>query len=184
MKHDNWQTSLFWVTLLYFLLGFVHIGFAVVGLVCFGLPFYLYWRHGRKIWCQQICPRAGLFTRFFSRIGRRKPVPGWLKDGRGKRWMLRYFSINLFFATLSTVMVALDRIPPIAQVRFLMVLGLPAGLPQLLSWQLPDPLLHAGFRIYSMMFTSTVLGLVLAYLYMPRTWCAICPVGTLQKSRP
>jgi len=44
---------------------------------------------------------------------------------------------------------------------------------------LPDWVVHLGFRVYSMMFTTTIIGLLLGYLYRARTWCAICPMGAL-----
>jgi polyferredoxin len=30
-----------------------------------------------------------------------------------------------------------------------------------------------------MMFTTTVLGLLMAWIFRPRTWCAICPINTI-----
>jgi len=44
---------------------------------------------------------------------------------------------------------------------------------------MPDWAVHLGFRVYSMMFTTIIIGLLLGYLYRARTWCGICPMGTL-----
>lgn len=184
MERHDWQKSLFWITLTYFALGFVNIVFALLGLVCFTMPFYLDKRYKRKVWCQQICPRAGLFSVAFSKIGLHKPMPKWLRDGRGRKWVLRYFTMNIFFATMSTIMVSLGRIAPIAQVRFLIVFGLPWKLPQLLNLNVPANVLHVSYRVFSMMFTSTIVGLILAFIYAPRSWCAICPINSLMKKSP
>ena len=35
------------------------------------------------------------------------------------------------------------------------------------------------FGFYSMMVTSTILGLVTMILYKPRSWCVYCPMGTM-----
>ena len=35
-----------------------------------------------------------------------------------------------------------------------------------------------AFGFYSMMLTSTLIGLVVMVFYKPRTWCVFCPMGT------
>ena len=66
------------------------------------------------------------------------------------------------------------------KVRFMIAFQLPWNMPQLLNISsIPDWAVHLSFRIYSMMFTTTVIGLVLGLLYSPRIWCTICPVNTI-----
>lgn len=36
-----------------------------------------------------------------------------------------------------------------------------------------------AFGFYSVMLTSTVLGLVTMILFKPRSWCVYCPMGTM-----
>lgn len=36
-----------------------------------------------------------------------------------------------------------------------------------------------AFGFYSIMLTSTLIGLILLVLFRPRTWCAFCPMGTM-----
>jgi len=36
-----------------------------------------------------------------------------------------------------------------------------------------------AFGFYSVMLTSTVLGLITMALFKPRTWCVYCPMGTM-----
>lgn len=36
-----------------------------------------------------------------------------------------------------------------------------------------------AFGFYSVMLTSTVLGLVTMVLFKPRSWCVYCPMGTM-----
>ncbi|MDF1617180.1 hypothetical protein [Petrocella sp. FN5] len=131
------------------------------------------------MWCKYYCPRAGLFKVIFGKIGLKKKIPNWIKNGKGKQMVLYYFGINLFFAAMSTIMVGLGRIDPIDHVRFLILFEIPFSLPQLLRYAAPSAIIHLGYRIYSMMLTSTIIGSVLAYLYLPRTWCMICPIQTL-----
>jgi hypothetical protein len=77
-------------------------------------------------------------------------------------------------------MVALGRIDIVDKVKFLIAFKLPWDIPQLLNITfVPSWAVHLSFRIYSMMFTTTVLGLLFGWLYAPRTWCTICPIGTI-----
>ena len=41
---------------------------------------------------------------------------------------------------------------------------------------------HWGKVLVRMCFVTTSIGIVLAIIYHPRTWCTFCPMGTLQQS--
>jgi len=93
---------------------------------------------------------------------------------------LGYFLLNLFMLTMSTVMVFRGRIQPMEQLRFLIAFRLPWQIPQLLEFgAFPAWAVHLSFRIYSMMLTTTVLGLAIGWFYKPRSWCTVCPINTL-----
>ena len=36
-----------------------------------------------------------------------------------------------------------------------------------------------AFGFYSMMLTSTILGIIIMLLYKPKSWCVYCPMGTM-----
>ena len=61
MKQIKWMDWLFLGTILFFILGVVHISFALLGFICMVTPFVLYLKTGKKLWCQIYCPRAALF---------------------------------------------------------------------------------------------------------------------------
>ena len=51
-------------------------------------------------------------------------------------------------------------------------------------WAYHGTLFHPGvaqfaFGFYSVMLTSTVLGLATMILFKPRSWCVYCPMGTM-----
>ena len=48
--------------------------------------------------------------------------------------------------------------------------------------QNPLSLAHWGHVFWVMCVVTTALGLVLGIVYHPRTWCAFCPMGTLQNA--
>lgn len=175
----NRQNGLFWITIVFFVLGMIHISFSLIGLLCFTIPFVQYFYYKDKIWCKYVCPRAGYFNMVLGKVSIGKKAPKWLTGKRFRKGVLIYFCVNIFFATMSTIMVSIGKVDPIDYVRFLIMFQIPARLPQLLSFTVHPGLLHFSYRIYSMMFTSVIIGSVLGIIYRPRTWCAVCPVNTL-----
>lgn len=177
----RWQNYLYFGTLLFLTLGFFNILFAFIGLACLILPFVLLAKDRKKTWCQGYCPRSSLFTRLFKgRSLTGQSGPDWLIKGKGKWIMLGYFGFNLFVITMSTIRVSRGLMEPLERIRFLIAFVLPWRIPQFLDLgMVPDWVLHLSFRIYSMMFTTIVLGLVLGWLFYPRTWCRVCPINTL-----
>jgi len=43
----------------------------------------------------------------------------------------------------------------------------------------PEWVLGFAFGFYSLMLTSTLLGIITMVLYKPRSWCVYCPMGTM-----
>ena len=95
--------------------------------------------------------------------------------------MVIYIGLNMLFAVMSTFGVAFGRIEPINAVRLWMFFEVPAPLPQLWAIQIPSFLSHFSYRIYSMTVSTVLIGLILGFLFAPRTWCMICPVNTLSE---
>lgn len=176
LKNNRW---LWTFTAAYFVMVFVNIHLSLLAFICLITPFILLWRDHKKTWCQSYCPRASFLSRFsFNRI-HAKPIPAWLISTKVKNLVVYYFIFNLMLMTLSTTMVALGRMWPMLIPRFLILFPIPVSLPQLTSWPMPLWVTHLSFRLLSMMMTTTLIGLFLAFRYRPRTWCAICPVATL-----
>lgn len=175
----NYQNTLFLATIFFFIISMVHISFALLGIFCFVVPFLQYYIYKEKVWCKYYCPRAGFFTRIIGKISLKRKPPKFLKGKKLQETVVAYFAANLFFVIMSTIMVGLGRIAPIDFVRFLVVFQAPFDLPQLYNIPFPGIVIHLGYRVYSMMFTSLIIGTILGILYMPRTWCMICPVQSL-----
>jgi hypothetical protein len=177
---QGWKDYLFIITILFFILGFFNIVFGLLGFACMTIPFILLIKDKKKTWCQGYCPRADLFSTLFrNRSLTGKAGPDWLVRGKAKWVIFVYFLVNLFVLTMSTAMVLKGRIEPIDNIRFLLAFNLPWNIPQLLDLgATPDWMIHLSFRMYSMMLTTTILGLLLAWIFKPRTWCTVCPVNT------
>ncbi len=174
----NIQKQIFFITVFTLLVGLINITFTLVGLSCFILPFYFYFKYKDKIWCKYICPRSGFFLRVVSKVNLGLQQPKWLTSKRTRYIVLIYFLSFMSFAVISTVLVGLNLKPLNEQVSFLVIFKLP-NFPQLINLAVPDWVTQLSYSIYSMLFTSTVVGVILGILYKPKIWCAICPVNTM-----
>ena len=166
-------------TILFFVVSLINISFAWFGMICMVTPFFMAFKTNKNQWCGKYCPRASFFVKIMSRVSLKRPIPNVLKSPKAKRYVITFFCLNLIMVSLSTIMVANGRVLPLDQVRFLMFFTVPFQLPQLLDFTAPAVFVHLGYRIFSIMFSSTLIGLILSVVYMPRTWCSICPVQTL-----
>jgi hypothetical protein len=172
---------LFLITISFFLFGFINIHFSLLGIVCMTLPIILLLKNHKKTWCQGYCPRASLYTTCGkSRKWTGLKTPQSFMKGNIKWIMLAYLGISLTFILMSTLGVARGMKQPMEYLRFLILIPLPFEIPQLFTITNISPwLTHLSYRFYTMMMTTTLLGLILAMIYKPRTWCTICPSATI-----
>lgn len=179
--YKNRKELLSIITVLFFALGFVNIVFAWLGFACMIMPFAMLAKDKKKNWCQGYCPRANLFTVLFRKISiTHKSAPKWLTKGKTKWFVLIYFVINLFFLSMSTLMVFLEKRQSMEFIRLFIAIKLPWNIPQLIQLNsFQDWIIHLSFRMYSVMLSTTILGLLLALIFKPRTWCTVCPVNTV-----
>lgn len=172
---------LYLITISFFILGIINIHFALLGIVCMTFPFLLLIKNKKKVWCQGYCPRASLYTtcgKLTKKTSRKTPT--FFIKGDMKWYMLIYFGVSLFFITMTTINVAKGLRPPMEYLRFLIYIPIPVKFPQVIDFLGFAPwVTHLSYRFYSMMMTTTFLGLLLALFYKPRTWCTICPIATV-----
>ena len=77
-------------------------------------------------------------------------------------WSIVYFTLGLFnilFAWLGMI-------------DFLVPLFISLGT-------VPDWIAQFSFGFYSIMLTSTIIGLAVMILFKSRIWCTFCPMGTM-----
>ena len=176
----KWDDYLWMVSLTYLLLGFFNILFAWLGLFCFFIPLILAVAGGKKGYCNRYCGRGQLFSLLGGRFGlsRRKDIPGWMKS-KGFRYGFLAFFMTMFVSMLWNTWLVFAGAESLKQVvTLLWTFKLPwhwAYHGTLLS----DGVAQFAFGFYSVMLTSTVLGLVTMVLFKPRSWCVYCPMGTM-----
>ena len=182
-KRKPWYQYLWIWAIVYFALGFFNILFAWLGMIDFILPLVFAIFPGNKWFCNNLCGRAQLFNLLGAswHMSRRKETPKFLSS----KWF-RYGFLVFFMAMFSnmlfmTWLVAAGKQGLRQSVTLLWTFQLPwhwayrqGALPESLEW-----IVQFAYGFYSMMLTSAIIGLVVMFLYKPRSWCVFCPMGTM-----
>ena len=176
----KWYDYLWIVSLSYLVLGFFNILFAWLGLFCFFIPLIIAVTKGTKGYCNRYCGRGQLFGLLGGRFGlsRKKDIPRWMKSKAFRYGFLIFFFAMFFLMLWNTYLVFAGAQDLKQVVTLLWTFKLPW------HWAYHGTLLHPGvaqfaFGFYSVMLTSTVLGLITMVLFKPRSWCVYCPMGTM-----
>jgi hypothetical protein len=175
----HWYDYLWIFSLTYLVLGFINILFAWLGLICFLVPLFISVTWGTKSYCNKYCGRGQLFNLFGTRLGlsRFRDIPGWLRS-RWFRYSFLAFFMLMFFLMLQATYLVLAGATSLKQVvTLLWTIRLPwdwAYTAQVEPW-----IAQFAFGFYSVMLTSTILGLLTMLAFKPRSWCVYCPMGTM-----
>lgn len=176
----HWYDYLWIASLLYLFLGFFNILFAWLGLVCFLLPLLLSIVNGKKTYCNHYCGRGQLLGHLGGRLGlsRKKNMPNWMKS-KAFRYSFLIFFLTMFILMLWNTYLVFTGVQGLKQtVTLLWTFKVPW------NWAYHGTWFHNGvaqfaFGFYSIMLTSTILGLLTMMLFKPRSWCVYCPMGTM-----
>ncbi|KXL54177.1 hypothetical protein CLNEO_04070 [Anaerotignum neopropionicum] len=177
-KKKNWYDYLWIASLLYIFLGFFNILFAWLGLICFFIPLIMSLTGGKKGYCNRYCGRGQLLSILGKRFSKNLPIPKWLYS----KWF-RYGFLVFFLTMFANMLFS-------TYLVFAGTHGLRETITLLWSFSLPwhfaasaapiaDWVKQFAFGFYSLMLTSTLLGLVTMVLFRPRSWCVYCPMGTM-----
>ena len=176
----RWYDYLWIFSAAYLVLGFFNILFAWLGLLCFFIPILIAALRGTKGYCNPYCGRGQLFSLLGGRFGlsRRRDIPRWMKSKWFRYGFLLFFFIMFFQMLWNTYLVFAGAASFREAVTLLWTFQLPW------HWAYHGSALHPGFvqfafGFYSVMLTSTVLGLITMVLCKPRSWCVYCPMGTM-----
>ncbi|MDR3565703.1 MAG: 4Fe-4S binding protein [Negativicutes bacterium] len=100
---------------------------------------------------------------------------------RGREWCGLYCPRGSLWDQVLTKINSSKKIPGWAKTKeiriFMLVL-----IFSVFGWQMgyawPDPV-AIGLVFLRIIFITTIVGILLALIYSPRTWCNFCPMGTL-----
>ena len=179
MNKKKWYDYLWIFSTIYLLLGFFNILFAWFGLICFITPLAISIIKGNKAYCNKYCGRGQLFSLLGGRFGlsRKKDMPKWMRSIYFRYGFLTFFLTMFGVMLWNTYLVFAG-----AELKQVVTLLWTFKLPW--QWAYHGTLFSQGvaqfaFGFYSVMLTSTLLGLVTMVLFKPRSWCVYCPMGTM-----
>ncbi len=104
-----------------------------------------------------------------------------LSFSRGRKWCDWYCPRGSFYDAYVSVVSPQKEIPPFLRSIYFRITVL-AFLMLVMTFQLsrrwPDPYKIGAFFV-TLITITTVTGIILALIFHQRTWCLICPLGTL-----
>ncbi|ENY8964185.1 TPA: 4Fe-4S binding protein [Clostridioides difficile] len=176
----HWYDYLWIFSSIYLVLGFVNIIFAWIGLICFFVPLAISIVKGNKAYCNKYCGRGQLFNLLGNKLklSRNRDIPKFIRSKWFRYGFLTFFMVMFANMLFSTYLVFEGSRNFKEVVTLLWTIKMP--------WQwayhgtLVSPwVVQFAFGFYSVMLTSTVLGLITMILFKPRSWCVYCPMGTM-----
>ncbi|MDD3225710.1 MAG: 4Fe-4S binding protein [Clostridium sp.] len=178
-KKKTWYEYMWIASSLYLILGLFNILFAWLGVICFIIPLLISIFRGNKSYCNKYCGRGQLFDLIGNRFkfSRNKPLPKFLRTKYFRYGFLAFFMamfINMLFSTY----LVFSNVNSLNEVLTIFwTFKLPwnfTDLTNVTPW-----IAQFSFGFYSMMLTSTLIGLISMYFFKPRSWCVYCPMGTM-----
>ncbi|MGL4108935.1 4Fe-4S binding protein [Clostridium sp. LP20] len=178
-KKKNWYDYMWIVSTLYLTLGLFNILFAWLGLICFIVPLVISIIGGNKKYCNKYCGRGQLLSHLGTKfkLSRNKPIPKFLKTKWFRYGFLAFFMTMFLNMIFNTFLVFSGTNDLKEVITLLWTFKLPWNLVNI-SYASPW-IAQFAFGFYSVMATSTILGIVTMILFKPKSWCVYCPMGTM-----
>lgn len=180
MKRKHWYDYLWLWSILYFTLGFFNILFAWLGMIDFLVPIFVALISGSKAFCNTYCGRGQLFNQLGScmKCSRNTKAPRFLASRWFRYGFLVFFLTMFGIMVFQTYLVAAGAKDLTEVIKLLWMFRVPWDWAYR-AGTVTDWVAQFSFGFYSIMLTSTIIGLVVMVLYKPRTWCSFCPMGTM-----
>ncbi len=180
MKSKRWNDYLWVFSSIYLIMGFFNILFAWIGLACFFIPLAIAVFKSEKTYCNRYCGRGQLLDLLGSKLklSRNKDIPKFLRSKAFRYGFLAFFMFmfgNMIFSTWLVFYGAQD----VKQVVTLLWTFKFPWQWALQSTTVSPWVAQFAFGFYSVMLTSSVLGIITMVLFKPRSWCVYCPMGTM-----
>ena len=177
MKKKKWYDYLWIWTILYFALGFFNILFAWLGMIDFLVPLFIALIGGNKAFCNSYCGRGQLLQQC-GKCSRNVKAPKFLSFKWFRYGFLTFFLSMFGNMIFQTYLVAAGARNLGEAIKLLWMFRVPWGWAYT-AGTVSDWIAQFSFGFYSIMLTSTIIGLVVNMLFKPRTWCSFCPMGTM-----
>lgn len=178
-QKKTWKEYMWILSALYLFLGLFNILFAWLGLLCFTIPLVMAILGKGKAYCNTYCGRGQLLNLMGSKmkLSKYNNIPKFLKSKWFRYGFLAFF-MTMFINMLFMTYLVFNQTNSLKEViTILWTFKVPW---QVVNESMISPwILQFAFGFYSIMITSTILGVVTMLLYKPRSWCVYCPMGTM-----
>jgi hypothetical protein len=176
----KWYDYLWIWSIIYFALGFFNILFAWLGMIDFLVPLIFAIVGGNKGFCNRYCGRGQLFRVLGTqaKCSRNRMTPKWLSSKWFRYGFLIFFLTMFGNMVFQTYLVAAGAASLRESIKLFWTIRVPWGWTYT-AGTVSHWIAQFSFGFYSLMLTSTLIGLIVMVLYKPRTWCTFCPMGTM-----
>lgn len=167
------------ISAVYLFLGMFNILFAWIGMLCFLIPLIISIAGGGKTYCNAYCGRGQLLDIMGNKLklSRYRNIPAFLRSKWFRYGFLVFFMtmfINMAFNTY-LVFSGINELKEV--ITLLWTFKLPWNW---VNTSMVNPwIAQFAFGFFSLMLTSTILGIITMLLFKPRSWCVYCPMGTM-----
>lgn len=180
MKSKKKITDYLWiVSAVYLFLGMFNILFAWLGMICFLVPLTISLAGGGKSYCNNYCGRGQLLDIMGNKLklSRYRDIPKFLRSKWFRYGFLAFFMTMFMNMIFNTYLVFNGTTELKEVITILWTFKLPW---QWVNTSIVSPwIAQFAFGFFSIMVTSTILGIITMLLYKPRSWCTYCPMGTM-----
>ncbi|SCG99596.1 MULTISPECIES: 4Fe-4S binding protein [unclassified Romboutsia] len=178
-KKKSFTDYMWIISATYLILGLFNILFAWLGLLCFLIPLIISISGHGKTYCNTYCGRGQLLNLIGDKLklSRYKDIPKFLRSKYFRYGFLTFFMTMFVVMLFNTYLVFIGASNLKEVIKLLWTFKVP--------WNWVDTSIVApwvaqfAFGFYSMMLTSTILGIITMLLFKPRSWCVYCPMGTM-----
>ena len=181
MEHKKHWYDYLWIwAFIYFVMGFFNILCAWLGMIDFILPLIFAIVGGNKWFCNNMCGRGQLFAILPKtfKCSRQKPAPRWMASKWFRYGFLAFF-LTMFGNMVYQTWLVFSGASSLRQVvKLFWTFKVPWKWAYTVQ-SVPEWVTQYSYGFYSLMLTSTLIGLIVMVLYRPRTWCTFCPMGTM-----
>lgn len=176
--NKKWSDYLWIGELLFFALSFFNVLFAWLGMIFFVTPLLFAIIGKNKAYCNHYCGRGQLFNLIGSRIkiSKSRPAPKFLRS----KWF-RYGFLIFFMTMFGQMVFGTYKVFTGMSLQEVVSLFWTFKLPwQFIDVSIVSPwVAQFAFGFFSLMLTSSLLGMISLLFYRPRTFCVFCPMGTM-----
>lgn len=167
------------ISSIYLFLGMFNILFAWVGMLCFLIPIIISVLGGGKTYCNTYCGRGQLLDIMGNKmkLSRYRDIPNFLKSKWFRYGFLVFFMTMFINMVFNTYLVFSGTNDLKEVITLLWTFKLPwnwVNISMVNPW-----IAQFAFGFFSLMLTSTILGIITMLLFKPRSWCVYCPMGTM-----